>query len=262
MINTHKAFFHTQDGEIFQGNDPARGPWQADACHAGPVTGLIARAFEQLITDKQLMRLSVELVKPVPLAGFYIETQLCKTGRAVSTATGELKDLKGKVIARASSLHMVEQQLSDLPSAPFVQVPFEETHPGDFILGKPQHGLPFFGSCVEVRYPPGEDNSPGPTTLWMRTPPLLEDEEPTPFQRLCPLADCGNGISRNLEIWETSCINPDITIVMHRQSNSKWFGSQAQSFWQSTGMGLAQAILFDDDGPVGSAMQTILLQQA
>jgi len=40
MKKNSPAFFASADGEWFTGNDAARGPWSADACHAGPVTGL------------------------------------------------------------------------------------------------------------------------------------------------------------------------------------------------------------------------------
>lgn len=258
---TSKAFFHSPDGKTFIGNDAARGPWAADACHAGPVTGIIARAFEQLVTDKLLLKLSVELLKPVPMAGFQIRTEVKKSGRAVTTAVADIVDLQGKLIATASSLHMVEQDLGEVPTAPVEQHCFSESVPGGFPIEESYHGLPSFSSGIEVRYPPGHDNSPGPTKIWMKTIPLLEGETPSAFQRLCPLADCGNGISRNQNGFDIRFMNPDITIVMHRASDTEWFGSEAQSHWQSTGLGLAQADLFDEQGPVASVMQTLLLQK-
>ncbi len=259
MTSIVKAFFRKAD-DYFCGNDTARGPWHADACHAGPVTGVIARAFEELVVDKQLMRLSVELLRPVPMDGFKVNTDIRKQGRAVTSATAEVLDRQGKLIAVASSLHMVEQALGELPTAPFTVPSLVDAKPGPFPVNETHHGLPSFGSGIEIKYPPGEDNLPGPTSLWMKTIAIVEGEEPSAFQRLCPLSDCGNGISRNQEIVETSCVNPDITIVMHRASGSDWLGSQAQSFWQPTGLGLAQATLFDEQGPIGSVMQTLLLQ--
>ena len=70
--------------------------------------------------------------------------------------------------------------------------------PGAFPVGR-THGLRGFRDAVEIRYPPGEDNTPGATTAWMRTVPLLADEPVTPFQRICPLADCGNAFARHAD---------------------------------------------------------------
>jgi hypothetical protein len=49
MTSIAKAFFREAE-DYFYGNDPARGPWHADAC---PVTGVIARAFEAILFDEQ-----------------------------------------------------------------------------------------------------------------------------------------------------------------------------------------------------------------
>jgi hypothetical protein len=96
----------------------------------------------------------------------------------------------------------------------------------------------------------------------MRTVPLLPDEEPSSVQRICPLADCGNAIGRNAELSDASFINPDLTIVLHREPVGEWFGIQAVSHWQPDGIGMADALLFDTEGAVGRALQTLLIRPA
>jgi hypothetical protein len=98
--------------------------------------------------------------------------------------------------------------------------------------------------------------------MWMRTVPILAGEVPSPFQRICPLADCGNAVSRNAELGEAHFINPDLTLVLHRDPVGEWLGISARSHWQSTGVGLADALLFDDLGLVGRALQTLLVRAA
>ena len=61
-----------------------------------------------------------------------------------------------------------------MPADDRKQVPRDEATPGRFAVEHAHHEMTFFGDWVEVAYPPGEDNEPGPTTLWMRTPPLLK----------------------------------------------------------------------------------------
>ena len=75
----------------------------------------------------------------------------------------------------------------------------------------------------------------------MRTAPLLPDETPSPFQRICPLADCGNAFSRHAEPWEIAFVNADLTIALHRDPVGEWLGSRAVSWWQPSGVGLADA---------------------
>ncbi len=136
-----------------------------------------------------------------------------------------------------------------------------EATPGRFPIQKARHDKPKFGHCVEVAYPPGEDESPGPTTMWMKTPPLIEGEVPSPFQLLCPLADCGNAVSRNGELSEMGFVNPDLTVVMHRPPKSQWLASQSWSDWNESGIGLASAVIHDEEGPCAVALQSLVLQR-
>jgi hypothetical protein len=54
-------------------------------------------------------------------------------------------------------------------------------------------------------------------------------------------------------------VNADLTINLHREPRGEWFGSRSVSHWQSNGIGLADALIFDEFGPVGRATQTLLL---
>ncbi|MGA0321700.1 MAG: acyl-CoA thioesterase domain-containing protein, partial [Ilumatobacteraceae bacterium] len=56
--------------EILRPTSLCRGPWDPDSCHAGPPTGAIARAAEQALPDLRLVRLTTEIMKPIPMAGF------------------------------------------------------------------------------------------------------------------------------------------------------------------------------------------------
>jgi len=98
--------------------------------------------------------------------------------------------------------------------------------------------------------------------VWMETIAVLPGEEPSPFQRICPLADCGNAFSRHAEPDRVQFINADLTVALHRDPVGTWMGSRVWSHWQPSGIGLADALLFDDEGPVGRALQTLLLRPA
>lgn len=253
------SFFTTPDGAWFQPTDACRGPWDPDSCHAGPPSGLIARALERLVPDQRLTRLTVDLVRPVPMAGFRIDAEVLRLGRSVSTTRASLVDGDGKVRVTGAGLHLRSGPPVDRPTSTVPVPDLDSAEPGRFPISRSLHDLPGFLDRVEVRYPPGEDGSPGPTTLWLRTVPLLPDEEPSPFQRICPLADCGNATSRNAEPWEAGFVNPDLTLVLHRPPEGEWLGSRSTSQWQPDGVGLADALLFDRGGVVGRALQTLLL---
>ena len=261
------AFFDHSlvDGvEWFKPTEYCRGPWDANSCHAGPPSGLIARAVEQLVPHMQLVRLTVELLRPVPMAGFCVQAQMVSAGRQVSRTSAQLVDSEGRVCATALALHMVSLEHRDIPSAP-------ARNPGGHLDGAVQgpfpirmtlHGLPAINTSesMDTKYPEGEDHLPGPTTIWMRTIALLGDEEPSGFQRICVRADSGNAIGRNSEPDEFSFVNPDLTLVLHRQPVGEWLGSQAISDWHPDGIGLADALLFDVEGVVGRALQTLVVR--
>lgn len=253
------SFFH-QDGDLIVGNDAARGPWSADACHAGPVTAVLARSLEQIVTDKQLARITVTFQRPIPIAGFRVEAAMERSGRSAATATSSLMTADGRVCALASGLFLATDSHGDLPTAAIPHPDFDEAVDGAFPVERAVHGLPFFSSGIEVAYPPGETSDPGPTSIWMRTLPIVEGEKPSPFESLCPLADCGNGISRNSTFAVASFVNPDLTITVFRLPESEWLASQAVSFWEPTGIGMSQAQLYDEKGAVGFALQMLIVK--
>ncbi len=254
-----QAFFHDADDWIV-GNDACRGPWSADACHAGPVTGTIARAVEAAVPAKQLVRLTISFQRPIPMAGFSIAAKLERDGRAATTASADLRDRSGRICAVASSLHLATNSFAPFPTPTVPHPVFEDARKGGFPVQRPLHDLPFFGAGIEAAYPPGETSDPGTTTVWMRTLPLFGDEEPSPFQTLCPIADCGNGISRNAEFSVASFVNADLTVLAYRLPESKWLASSAISFWEPTGIGMSQATLFDKRGALGVALQTLIVR--
>ena len=260
MIKSDSKAFFRRDGEHYVGNDPARGPWAADACHAGPVTAILAGALERVVPDKQLARLTVNFQRPVPIGGFDVYAEVTKEGRAASEASAMLRDADGRTCAVAYSLHLAIGSFGKLPTATPRRPIFEEARPDTFPVDKALHGLPFFSSGIEVAYPPGESPEPGPGTIWMRTLPIIEGEQPSPVQTLCPLADCGNAISRNANFSDASCVNPDLTIVVFRPPVSEWLASESASFWEPSGIGMSQARLFDTEGPIGFALQTLLVR--
>jgi hypothetical protein len=254
-----KAFFRT-DGDWIVGNGAARGPWFADACHAGPVTAAIARALEQVVTDKQLSRLTVNYCRPVPLGGFRVDPEIIRSGRAATSAVATLRDAQDRICAIASSVHIATHDFAGMPTSTIPHPSFDEARIDKFPIEEALHGLPFFGSSIDVAFPPGESGEPGPTTMWLRALPIVEGESPSPFQVMCPISDCGNGISRNAEYSEISFVNADITVSAYRLPESDWLASQAVSFWQPSGIGTSQAVLFDTVGSIGMALQTLILK--
>jgi hypothetical protein len=202
------------------------------------------------------------------MAGFCIDVEVTRRGKTVAGTRAAIVDGDGTVRVTAVGLHIAEQQAPMFPAtldnSGYVTPRLADAQPGPFPIDATLlHGLEgFSGDAVRMRYPPGEDAGPGATTAWMNTAPLLPDETPSPFQAMCPLADCGNAFSRHTDTLNVAFINADLTIALHRDPEGEWFGTRAVSWWQASGVGLAEALLFDDLGPVGRALQTMVLRPA
>ena len=239
---SRQAYFHLRDDGAFIGNDPARGPWSADHCHAGPVSGLIVRAAETEVgPEKMLTRLTVDLLRPQPLAGLRVAAETTRHTKTLATTRVTVHDLDDTLCATATTMHLARRDLGPVPNVTLVPPRLQNAVTGPFPIGEVRHDLPGFANHSQVLYPKGGNQGAGPKTVWMRTPKLLEGEEQSPIQALCPLADCGNGISWNAPTTEMGLASDSIC------------------HWQSSGIGMSQSVLYDTEGPVGTALQTLIL---
>ena len=254
------SYFCIDADGVFHGNDPARGPWSPDHCHAGPVTGLVCRAAEAAAgSSKMLTRLTIDVLRPVPLQGLRINTDVQRDSRTLTTTRIEVVAEDGATCAIATTMHLVRKNLSDVPTAQVPRPRFEDAEQGEPILISGIHDQPMFGNFTEMAFPKGQSRDPGPKTVWARVPKLVEGEEQSPIQSICALADCGNGLSMNELPTRVGFMNTDLTLQIHREPESDWLASEAVSHWHDTGVGMSQSILYDTKGPVGVALQTLVL---
>jgi acyl-CoA thioesterase len=253
------AFYH-REGDWLVAYESARGPWSPDHCHAGPVTGVLAGAAETALSDKQLVRVTASFYRPVPMAGVRVSTEVVRNGRMASTVRVTLTDRNDKAVAGAECLLLQTVDHIDVEDPILPGPNFDDATRGEFGVKDLPHGEKYFGNANEIAYPPGEDEGPGPTTIWMRALPIIEGEETTAFQRACPLSDCANGYSRNAEFTTMSCVNPDLTVTLHRLPESEWIAAAGRSIWKTNGIGMTRATLFDERGEIGTAIQTLLLR--
>ena len=80
------------DGDRMVPTQVARGPWSPDAQHGGGPAGLLARALERADPGEAhfVSRLTIELLRPVPLAPLEIRTRTVRPGRRVQWLEGSL----------------------------------------------------------------------------------------------------------------------------------------------------------------------------
>jgi hypothetical protein len=101
---------------------------------------------------------------------------------------------------------------------------------------------------------------PGPATDWIRLAlPVIDGLEPLPIERVAAAADFGNGISRIVDFAELLFINPDLTVYVHREPVGEWVCLDAVSYIEPHGIGMAKSDLFDVGGPIGVAVQSLVI---
>ena len=118
----------------------------------------------------------------------------------------------------------------------------------------------FGGDGIELRFVRGSIGEPGAAAAWLRfAAPLLDGEDPSPLQRAAAAADFGNGVSASLDWSSYVFINADLTIHLARPPRGEWVGLDSHTVVEADGVGLAESVLHDADGPIGHAAQSLLV---
>jgi hypothetical protein len=252
------APFFERDGDRFVPTASTRGPWDPGAQHAGPPAALLGRAIERCEPrdGMRVGRITCEILGPVPLEPLTVEASVVRPGRSVEMLEASLAGAAGELMrARAwrlqageHALHLDEEERPPGPS---------EGTASDF----PGAGHDFgYHEATEYSFVHGGFSHPGPATVWMRTRvPLVDGEEPGPLERVLVAADSGNGVSAALD-WRTHLfINTELTVHLMRPLAGEWVCLDAVT--RVHGLGLAETTLWDEQGRIGRAAQTLLVRR-
>jgi hypothetical protein len=247
-----------QDGDTYVPTENAGGPWDPNALHGGAPAALMARALEAVDpgNDMFVSRLTVEFMRPVPMAPLRLRTAVIRPGRRVQLLQASLQAGEQEV-ARATALRIRQLEV-DLPA------PAATSLPSPPESGAPLSDVPWrgFGKVIEPRLVSGSVLEPGPATVWFHLRlPILAGEQPSPLMRAVAAADFGNGISSEVDWSSHIFINPDLTVYLHRSPIGDWIALESTTFLQRNGVGLAQSRLYDRNGPVGTSLQAVLLER-
>lgn len=257
------SLFEPLPRDRYQPTGASVGPWSPDALHGGAPSALLAGAAEQLLDDLQPARVSIELLRPVPVAPLTVSVRALRPGRKVRLVAGDLATEDGTVVATVTLLGIRRADVrvpaaepdADPPPGPETVVSASRD---DLGVGAEWDG--FHNTGVEHRFVAGSFKERGPSTDWIRLRvPVVPDQEPSPLQRVMAAADFGNGISAVADFSELLFINPDLTVHLYRLPEGEWVALEATSRLESTGVGLAQSDLWDERGRLGRSLQSLLV---
>jgi Thioesterase-like superfamily len=205
----------------------------------------------------QVVRLTVELLRPVPIAALLVTSAITRDGRRVQLVDATIS-VDGKDVALARALRIRTKPLSvAVPGpAPVAPPPEEvaETPPGSLTVP--------YAEAVELRFIEGSWDVRGPVRMWTRlTVPVVAGEEPTPLQRTAAAADFGNGVSSVLDFMTHVFINPDLNVSLAREPVGEWIGFDVETRLSPDGFGQAGASIFDRTGWVGHSSQSLFVDE-
>jgi hypothetical protein len=243
-----------------------RGGWSDDAQHGGPPCGILARAVENVPTlePMQVVRFTVDLIRPVPLEPLQIETEVVREGRRIQLVdawlrTGTLELGRARALKiRVGDLDLPVPETDTMPAGP--ESMDRLTWRGHF--GEIGDLHRFHYDAVEIRTLDGSFSKSGPGVSWFcLLVPVVDQEESSDFVRLATLADMANGNSQVLDPTVHAFVNPDIGLHIHRMPRGEWIGMRSVSYPQPHGIGIADTALYDLEGRIGRVVQSQYLDR-
>jgi hypothetical protein len=257
------SFYEDLGGGRFRASELTRGPWDPGAQHAGPPAALLGRAIERVgeaePAQKQVARVTYEILRPVPIGELAVEARIVRPGRNVELVEASLSDGSGEII-RARAWRLLTEPV-ELEPQPRSEPPGHSPQDGritDFFPTGADRG---YHTAMEYRFVSGAFLEHGPAVVWGRMKhPLIDGEDPSPLQRVLIVADSGNGVSAALDYHRYLFINTDLTVHLHRLPETEWVCLDAVTRPEPHGVGMSDTLLWDERGRIGRAAQTLLVR--
>ena len=254
------AIYRVEGNRVVTSPDAA-GPWDARMQHGSAPAALVVWAAEAIPTPEpmEIARVTIDLMRPVPVAPLTFETEVLREGRKIQLCAVKLR--AGDVaVATATVLKIKTQALTLPPDVADVPV----TLPGP---DQAREELPDFSSSpfvkgVSMRAAHGRFGAPGPGAIWYRVNrPLIEASPVSQAMRAVVASDFCNGTSAALDFRQWTFINADLTVSLARQPVGEWILLDAESWIGPDGAGLAAARLADQRGYFGRAVQSLVIER-
>jgi hypothetical protein len=239
----------------------AAGPWDAGMQHGSAPAALAVWAAEAIPTPgpMRIARVTIDLMRPVPLAPLTIQTEVLRQGRKIQLCAVRLL-AEGVFVVGATILKIKTQPLKLPPEV--ADLPVELPGPDQSQVDPANFSNSAFVTGMSLRAARGRFGVPGPGAIWYRVDrPLVEGFAVSQAMRAVVAADFCNGTSAALDFRQWTFINADLTVSFARQPRGEWILVDAESWIGPDGAGLATARLADTSGYFGRAVQSLVIEQ-
>ena len=235
----------------------AAGPWDPNMQHGGAPASLAVWAAERITAPApmQIARVTIDLMRPVPVAPLTIETEVLREGRKIQLCAVRLK--AGGVLTVAATVLKIRRQTQPLPDD-VAMPPLDIAAPGQS-REEPQNSP--FGLGMTIRAARGRFGGPGPGAIWYRADrPLVAGSPISQAMRAVVASDFCNASSA-LDFRSWTFLNADLNVNMAREPVGEWILLDAVSWIGPDGAGLAMARLADVKGYFGRCTQSLVIEK-
>ncbi|MFT5686070.1 MAG: hypothetical protein ACI8RZ_007025 [Myxococcota bacterium] len=251
--------FYEPDGDAFRATMYTRGPWDRRFQHGGPPSALLAGAMARWGEDAEayfLTRVSIELLRPVPIATLTVTVKAERMGRSVQRLSATLL-ADGVALLSATGLRIRRTPIAAEPLPP------PDPWPDPDSLAR--FVFPFFPD--ETGYQEAVDLAIAhgawgktPVGFWARPRvPLIAGRVTSPIERLIIIADAQSGMGVPLDPADFTFVNPDLTVYLEREPIGDWLGFDIRSTANTHGSGIAQSAIRDRCGLMARSAQSLLV---
>ena len=261
MSTPFPSAYFLPDGDALVPTAMAKGPW-GDSVSGNFIGGVLGYAIERDHCGSELQpaRVTVDLLRPVPMKPLRVRTTVLREGRRLKLVDAELAE-SDVVVARARALYLRtgEQAPGTVWTSP-VSMPAPPPEARGRLAELPM----LIWAYGKDPRSPGRSfdltqwQHDGPKFVWLRDArPLVEGVPLTPFTRAAMAGD----VASSLTHYGTDglrYINADYTLSLSRLPEGPDIGLAALTFSSNRGVGTGTAALFDRRGQIGSATATTL----
>jgi hypothetical protein len=244
--------------DAFLAHDAAAGPWAPGVCHGGAPAALIvhAAADAHVPGDMGVARVTVDLMRPVPVGELTVYTRIAREGKKAQLVDVEIR-AAGALVARGAVLRLRREEQRDAPIIPAADF----AGPERGAQTRPPTGVGF-SQLFDMRSVAGSFERPGPAAVWFRmSGPLVADERMSVTALATASADFANGIASVLPFDAWSYPSTDLTVSFAREPVGRWILVDAECWAGVEGRGVTHARLGDALGWFGRSMQTIIFER-
>lgn len=243
------------DGANVVTSPHAAGPWDPNMQHGGAPSALAVWAAEQIATPApmRIARVTVDLMRPVPVAPLRLESEVLREGRKIQLCAVRL--FAGGALTVGATVLKIRAESQPLPddvAMPALDVPLPEQS-----RNEPQSSP--FGEGLTIRAARGRFGGPGPGAIWFRADrPLVAGASISQAMRVAAASDFCNASSA-LDFRHWTFLNADLTINLAREPVGEWILLDAHTWVGPDGAGLAMGRLADTTGYFGRCVQSLVI---